>query len=53
VLDLLEEKTGYRALRGPVSFLLQDEVHLDRKLERMLTILIRLLQNLRRTADPG
>jgi hypothetical protein len=28
------------------------EVHLDRKLERMLTILIRL-QNLRRTADPG
>ena len=28
------------------------EVHLDRKLERMLAILIRL-QNLRRTADPG
>ena len=28
------------------------EVHLDRKLERMLTILIRL-QNLRRTADAG
>jgi hypothetical protein len=28
------------------------EVHLDRKLERMLTILIRL-QDLRRTADPG
>ncbi|MGH8573462.1 MAG: hypothetical protein ACREX8_12940, partial [Gammaproteobacteria bacterium] len=28
------------------------EVHLDRKLERMLTILIRL-QNLRRAADPG
>jgi hypothetical protein len=28
------------------------EVHLDRKLERMLTILIRL-QNLRRTADPS
>jgi hypothetical protein len=28
------------------------EVHLDRKLERMLNILIQL-QNLRRTADPG
>jgi hypothetical protein len=28
------------------------EVHLDRKLERMLTILIRL-QNLRGAADPG
>jgi hypothetical protein len=28
------------------------EVHLDRKLERMLNILIRL-QDLRRTVDPG